>query len=402
MLLIGVATVVGALAALAFQILSARALGPSEFGLLAAFLAILNVAAIASAALQNSVAVRTAEQLAAPTVAAADKAGRRVSDATILGVGAALVVALLTPALARSLDTDSVIVLLAALAIPLSFWLAEDVGVLQGSGNAFGAVAWTTVSLIARVLLVLVSMWVGFGIGGVLGSVLVATALALVGARMTTRRMPHPRASVFNPSGLTVLALSASMAWLINADVVMVRAGAPGDVAGNFASAAILVKASFMLPSTLSLYLLPRFVRNRHNVSLVRTGEMLTIGITAASGLLLTLVFWVAGDFIANLVYGPGFEDTGTFLVPLSLVYLPWMVAQAVLIRLTADASRPAAVTVLVAIAVQAVGFTLALPDVTTLMWIQAAVGAAVLGAFLLLVRRANTTTPPLQERTLT
>lgn len=388
-LLVGLATVVGALAAFIFQVISARAIGPQDFGLLAAFLAILNVAAVASSALQNTVAVQTAEVSSYPAASTAT-ARRGPSDATMLGLGGAIVVAAFTPVLVRALDATPMVVLLAAAAIPLSFWLAEAVGVLQGAGRSVGAVWWTTISLLARVALMLVVLALGLGIGGVLAAVLLGTGAAVVGAGVPARRLRHAGRGVFARTGVTVLLLSLVFAWLANSDVIILRATAPGVAAGNFASAAVLVKAAFLLPATLSVYLLPRFVRNRRNRRLVRLGERVSVAVTAVSGVTLALVFWSLGDQIARLIYGPAFAQGGELLFPLSLAYLPWITAQSVLIRLTAHASLPAFTALVVAAVLQVTGFVIAAPDVTAVIWVQAVVGAAVLAAFLDLVRRLN------------
>ncbi len=394
-LLMGGATVLGALAAFLYQVISARALGPADFSLLAAFLAILNVAAIASSALQNTVAVRTAEVAAGvdgahPAPGHGPAARRRPSEATMLGLLGGVLVAASSPVLVRTLDTTVPVVLLAAAAVPLSFWLSEAVGLLQGAGRSIGAVWWTTVSLLARVALLLLSLALGLGIGGVLASALLATGLAVVGATLPARRVPHPGRAVLSRTGVVVLVLSLLSAWLVNADVIVLRATASGEAAGNFASAAILVKASFMLPSTLSVYLLSRFVRNRGNGALMRLGSRLTVGITAAAGVVLALVFSVAGELVGRLVYGGQFDQAGALLLPLSLAYLPWIIAQSVLIRLTASASRPAVAVLLVASLVQAVGFLLAAPDVHAVIAVQGGLGAAVLAAFLVIVGRED------------
>lgn len=389
-LLIAVATVVGAVCALIFQLVSARALGPGAFGLLAAFLAILNVAAIASSALQNSVAVATAHALTRPGWRDEPTSRWAPSDATVLGMGSAVLVGACAPLLAASLDTTVPIVLIAAASIPLSFWLSDAVGVLQGIGKSTGAVAWTTASMLARVGLVLLAIAFDLGIGGVLASVVLGTGGAALGAHLVARRVPHPRRSVFTGTGMTVLLMTMCFAWLINADVIILRSAAPADVAGHYASAAILVKAAFMLPATLSLYLLPRFVRNRDNHRLVRVGERLTIGITLLSGVALTLVFWLAGDLVVSLAYGSSFDQSGEYLVPLALVYIPWMTGQSVLIRLTADASRGAALVTGGAVCCQAVGFAVAMPDVGAVMWVQAALGLVVVAALAALAWRTR------------
>ena len=275
-LLIGLATVVGVLAALAFQVTSARAIGPQEFGLLAAFLAIINVAAFGSAALQNAVAVRTAE-ITSRSDGSSPPRRRRPSEATIVGLGGALVVAALTPVLVRALHATPAVVLLAAAVIPLAFWLSEAVGALQGVGRSDIATWWSTISLLARLALVLAALALGLGIGGVLAAILLGTGLAVVGAAVPARRARQVGLGIFSSTGLTVLLVSLVFAWLVNADVIILRAASAATVVGHFASAAVLVKAAFIIPSTLSIYLLPRFVRNRSNDQLVRVGERVTL-----------------------------------------------------------------------------------------------------------------------------
>ena len=387
---IGLAAVVAALATFAFQVTSARAIGPEDFGLLAAFLAILNVAAIASSAMQNTVAVGIAETSistnAVPT-------RRGPSEVTLLGTGFAVVVLALTPVLVHLLHTDAVVVLVAVAVIPLCFWLSEAVGVLQGLGRAAEATWWPALALVARVAIMVVALALGLGIAGVLTAVLISTGLGVVVARIPVRRVPRATRRVFTATGLTVLLLSLLLAWLLNSDVIALRVGAPGVVAGTFASAAILVKAVFMLPSTLSVYLLPRFVRNRGNEQLVRVGERVTLGVTAVSGLALAAVFWLFGDLIVRLLYGAAFAQSGGLLFKLSLAYLPWIMAWSVYIRLIARASRPAVAVLVVAAILQGIGFWLAVPDVTALMWVQAVIGVAVLISFFVLVRRLDNPT---------
>jgi O-antigen/teichoic acid export membrane protein len=385
-LFVGLATVVGAVAALAFQWISARALGVESFGLLGAFLGILNVAAVASAALQNTVAVRTAEII--PLADAVTPRRRGPSEATILGVGGALVVVAFAPLLVHTLDTTFEVVLLAAAAIPLAFWMSEAVGVIQGAGRSAEAVWWTTISLVGRVALLLVAWALGLGVGGVLAAVLVSVGVAVLGSRVSARKVHRAGQALFSRTGVTVLLLSMVSAWVVNSDVIVIRATAAGTVAGNFASAAVLVKASFLLPAALSVYLLPRFVSNRGNERLVRLGQRVTVGLTAVSGIALAVVFGLLGSLIVRLVYGPSYAATAPLLFPLALAYLPWIMAQSVLIRLTARASRPAVVVLVVAAVVQLVAFLVVAPDVTALIRVQGVVGVVVLAVLFELVRR--------------
>ncbi len=112
---VGVASIVGAVAAFVFQIVTARLVGPDDFGLLAAFFSIVNVAAIGSSALQNSVAVQTAGGSESTTV----RAKMRVPvDALIVGLAGGILVLVLSPLLADALGSSLGIVVAAAVSIP--------------------------------------------------------------------------------------------------------------------------------------------------------------------------------------------------------------------------------------------------------------------------------------------
>jgi O-antigen/teichoic acid export membrane protein len=226
-------------------------------------------------------------------------------------------------------------------------------------------------------------MAVGWGLGGVVGGVTAATAAAVVGAWLAARGIPRPPRGVFSVSGLTVVVLTVAFAWLTNADVFLLRSTASATIAGTYASAAVLVKAAFLLPSTLSLYLLPRFVRNIDQPGLTRVGVIATLGLSTAGGLAMILVFAVAGAPIMSLLYGSAYVEGATLLVPVAIAYLPWIMAQGMLIRITAIASKTAAVLLMLSVAVQWLAFTLVLPDVIAMLTAFGLLGVVVLIAFL-------------------
>lgn len=380
--LVGLASMIGALAAFAFQILTARYLGPADFGLLSAFFAIVNVAAIGSSSVQNSVTVETAAALSESIPPS--RRNRWPVEALAIGVTGSLIVAALSLVLADALDTTVPVVLAAALCVPLSFLFADSLGLIQGTGNASGAVWWSTASLVGRVLFVLAAMVAGWGLGGVVGGVTAATAAAVLGAWFTARHILRPPRGIFSVSGLTVVVLTVSFAWLTSADVFLLRSTATATVAGTYASAAVLVKAAFLLPSTLSLYLLPRFVRNIDQPGLTRAGVIATLGLSAAGGLAMIALFALAGAPIMNLLYGSAYDDGAALLVPVAIAYLPWIMAQGMLIRITAIASKSAAVLLVLSVAVQWVVFSFVLPDVIAMLTAFGVLGAAVLIAFLI------------------
>ncbi len=381
--MVGVASIVGALAAFAFQVATARLLGTEDFGLLAAFFAIVNVAAIGSSALQNSVTVQTA------TLVDAAPGGARVPlDALLLGlVGGALVAALAGP-LGAALGTSTWIVVMAATSIPMSFVFAAYLGRIQGAGRAGAAVSWSTASLLIRLAIAAPALLLGAGVGGAVGAVVVASALALVGAAITARKSPAPPSAVLTSSGVIVMVITIALAWLTSADVFYLRVYAGAENAGAYAAVAVLVKATFILPSTLSMYLLPRFARNRSNPQLTRLGVCLSVASSALAGLAILLVFWLTGSLVIDVIYGHQFASSSAYLVPVAAAYLPWIVLQGMLIQLTSSASLAAAITLAGAVGVQWVVFFVLLPDVHAALTGFGVLGVLLCAVLALYIRR--------------
>lgn len=387
-----VASAVGILASFAFQVVTARYLGAADFGLLAAFFVIVNVAAIGSSALQNSVTVHTASELAG-----AAETTRRVRrwpvDAIALGVGSALAVGALSPWLADALDTTVLVVVAAAATIPLSFVFADAMGLLQGSGQVSRAVWWSTLAQVARVVLALGAIVIAAGLAGMIGAVVAALVFAVAGAAWSTRHVTRPRTGVFSSAGITIIVLTVAFAWLTSSDVLFLRAGAPESLAGMYAAVTVLVKTGFLLPATLSFYLLPRFVRNRDNPQLSRLGVWVTLALSLATSAVMTIVFALIGPWLIVLLYGADYAAAADLLVPASLAYLPWIAAQGMLIKMTSNASRGAAALLVGVVVAQAIAFTLLVPDVSAMLLAYGILGAVVLISFLaidLIPRRRN------------
>lgn len=384
---VAAASVLGVLAAFVFQIVSARYLGTADFGLLAAFLNIISVAAVGSSSLQNIMTVQTAATLAERAVQAKGSVRRRRApwEAIVLGGTGAIALAATAPAIAVALDTTPVVVLAAAACIPLSFVFADALGLLQGSGDVARAVWWSTVSLVSRIVLLVLAIAFGYGVAGVIGAVVAATALSVIGAVFSARRITRPAQGAFTVDGLTIVLLTVAFAWLTASDVIFLRAGAAESVAGEYAAVTVLVKAGFLVPSTLSLYLLPRFVRARDNPRLARVGVLVTLGLSIATSLAMVVLFAVAGHWVVDLLYGAAYADASSLLVPVTLAYMPWMAAQGMLIKMTSTASKGGAVILIAAVLVQLVAFQFAIPDITAVLGWMAGIGVVTLGAFLFL-----------------
>jgi O-antigen/teichoic acid export membrane protein len=235
---------------------------------------------------------------------------------------------------------------------------------------------WSTGAQIAQLFLAIAVLLLGYGAVGVLVVLVVCAVGGAVGASFEARRLSIvSSAPPFTIESIVVLALTIGLAWLTNADVVLVRAHAPEEIAGAFAAAAVLVKTTLIIPATLSLYLLPRFVSRRGDASMLKFGVNVVLAITFASGLAMLALVTVAGDLIVRILFGASYASTDQYLSLFALTWIPWALAQAILIRITASASRLGVIILAIAAAAQYIGAMMVLPDVARMMIVNGSVG---------------------------
>ena len=389
---IGVASGIGIVASAGFQIAATRGLGPESFGLLAAFLALINIAAIGSSALRNSVAVAMAQSRSQSTSTSTSQfvsanAPRPLLDssmieALVLGIVFTAGLLIAAPWLASTMQSNVVALALTAATVTPYFLFARAQGLLQGVGNSRAVVWWSTGAQIAQLVLTLVALLLGYDAVGILIVFLLTVVIGTIGATFHSRNFVITAVRrPFSINSTVVLLLTITFAWITNIDVVLVRSGTSELVAGSFAAAAVLVKTTLILPATLSLYLLPRFVSNRGNHKLTKLGVNLTLAVTFGGGLVIYLVLLFAGDLIVSILFGKGYELTAGFLPALALMWLPWAMTQAVLVRVTSIASKVGLAVLLLAAFAQWFGATVLLPDVTAMIVLNGSLGVAALFA---------------------
>lgn len=381
---IAAASALGIAATAGFQVVASRGLGPREFSLLTAFLAFINIAAIGSTALRNAVAVDVAEASArAGTGAHRRRFDSSAVEALTLGTACTIALVVLAPWLAGSLQSSVSAPFIAAATVLPYFLFARALGILQGRRRARAVVWWSTLAQVVQLLLALVVLALGWGATGVLLVYLLTILAVTFGSwRMTRGIAAASGRRPFNSVTTVVLLLSIAFAWLTSVDVILVRSGATEAAAGAYAAGAVLVKTTLILPSTLSLYLLPRFVSGKGNPALSRLGVNLTVGLTFVAGVVIAGVLWFGGSPITRLLFGDAYSETAQLLPAMALSWIPWAMTQAILVRITAVASRWGLVVLVSAATVQWVGAKLALPNLDAMIVVNGVVGIT---AFVLL-----------------
>jgi len=253
--------------AYAFSLLSARRLGPDNFGAMSALLGVLIVANVGALALQATAARR----LATVTPGHRDAVSRdiiRNGWRVALGLGVALLLA--APLLSRFLHLDNLAVACspAAAMVPLTLMGAYG-GVLQGERR------WTSLAVVyatmggGRIVAGGGALLIEPSLGSaMLGITIGAVVPAVVGAgycRAMTLDQPTPadHEPVLRELWTNGHALLAFFAFT-NLDVLLARHLFDDSDAGVYAAGAILAKACLFLPTFVLVVAFPTMAAQRH------------------------------------------------------------------------------------------------------------------------------------------
>lgn len=321
----------------AVSVVAARALGPEQFGVLAALLGILLIGSVLAMGIQ-AVAARRLVHL---SPAQRDGASRDIlRDGLVGGIAVAAATIAISPLLMWLLRLDGWIpLLLAALAfVPLT-WAGAQYGVAQGR-EAY-----------SRLAAVYLAVGVGRGIGGVAGALatdsVIGTMLgltvgtaagALVGRLVVAPLSRGSRLSVDRFFGETAHATHALLALFVltNVDVLLARALLSPFEAGEYGVGAVIAKVAFWLPQFVGVVAVPRFADTRR-----ARATVISLVAIAAMGAAVVAVTALLPGLVVGFVGGSAYDD----LVPIAWMFAAigslFALAQALLLtRLAVDDRR--------------------------------------------------------------
>ena len=308
-----------------FFLLAGRWLGPDDYGVVAALLAMTLIVLVPSGALQVAFSRRVAELGPEGQGTAAALFRRTLGWTFGIGVFFAVLGYTVAELATRSIPTGPLLLTAVAIAPMGAFSLA--LGSLQGQ-HRFGAFAAGLAMLGAPRPIVFALLAIGTsGVVAAMG----ATAVAIFAAALLVVLMARPRDHrdhrltgeewrAFRRR-IAPLAIGLSgVALLLNVDVIVAKAALPDRTAGHFGAVAVLAKAITLVPQTVSWVLLPRIAKARSSAA--PTGGFLALGAiaTVVAGAAATLVAWTAGTPIVRLAFGAEYADGGRLLAPLVAV----------------------------------------------------------------------------------
>lgn len=314
----------------AFHLITARALGPSDYGEVASLIALAGLISLPLGGVQVIVARRIAAAAAADRSSEIARFARRAAMlAALSGAGFAALLMLASPMLARVLDIESTaaVMLTGALAAP-AFLTPALWGVAQGLQRFWALALSMALSPLFRIVLIASLLAAGFGVAGAMAATLVAALLGIAvpawalkswlarrSGSAEAHRRPTSNAREFAPVVLGLLAITS----LTTTDVIFAKAVLDDDVAGIYASASLVGRVILYVPAAVITVLLPKVssrVASGRDSSTILAGSIV---ITAAFCAVATLGYTLGPSLVTLIAFGSGFEDV-TGLLPLFAV----------------------------------------------------------------------------------
>jgi O-antigen/teichoic acid export membrane protein len=393
--ILAAASLLATVANYVFLLAAGRFLGSDDYGSLAALLGVLTLILLPTGALQLAISRELAVRLAGHDEDGASAFARATLRLAALATVPVVAVALaLAVPVGHLLKIDSTPALLfAAIGLAAALVLPVSVGALQGY-QRFHAVAVIYVLPFAlRLALLAVAAAAGFRLGGAvwaaiaggIGTAVVGLALLREPLRRGARSA-RPSLAPFLRYLVPVVLGLIGVALLTNLDLLVVKTRFSSDAAGTYAAASAFARVAFFLPATILTVLFPRTAARQARGE--ETADILgrALIVTTAFCALLTLAYALTGPGLVHTTFGAEFAAGGDLLWPMTVAMSLYSLTNVLVgFHLSRGESRFAWI-VGIGVAVQLALLALLPLTLRDLIWTNAAVAVALLGAHEVLV----------------
>jgi len=295
----------GQLTAYALNVIAARRLGPDNYGILAALLAVILISNTVGVGVQTASARR---------LASGDPVFRASAGRTLLTFGArsglvvAAVVLLATPILASALHIEQwwSLVLVAIAMVPMTA-VGAQLGLAQGHEDFVRVGGIYAVANSSRSLVAIVGAVAGASVTATITGLLIGAVIGWGAGYLVVAPLvgPSPRVKISGLGAETARTSHALIALFIltNLDILLARHFLPPTLAGEYAVGVVIAKIAFFLPQVVTVVVFPRLARERDPRSL-----SLAVLATLGLGVVLTLGVALFASQVVNAAGGSAYQ----------------------------------------------------------------------------------------------
>jgi len=304
-----------------FQVASGRFLGPGDFSLLSVAFVGISIAGVAAGGLQVVAAKEIAGKKTVPTsIKGLDPL---IKSTVLLFTSLAIIVATISPLLAKVFDSSTLTFVLLAILIPSSGLYAVANGRMQGKKKIVSMGLLSALLSSTKLVIGLTLFALGFGVNSILIMLIISTYSLVTVFLFQTRNFGQVNTLAWT-SRVWHASIVQTAYWLVlGLDVLMARILFTPEVAGKFVAVDVVAKTILIVPSLILIVLLPRFVELRGvGASSARTAIMAS-GITVFLMIIPSMLLAVFGDRVISFLFGSDYILASGLVGFLAIMMLP-------------------------------------------------------------------------------
>lgn len=334
-----IASMLGGALGYAYQIVIAKILSPSDFGLLSAILALWGVATVPLAAYSMLLTRNIAAFYARSNITAVTfvywKGWQHLGIASIIFCVTFVFTA---PFLQAYLKAPSLLpVIFFGLLMVVTIFTPVNASLLQGVHNfrwlALNGLIGQSGKLILGVIFIYLGWSVAGALGGMILTVLITFILNINVIRKYLTKLDSSVSITWSDSVGTILPVfiaNLTFAIMSQFDMILVKAYFTAEEAGSYAVASVFGKTVMYLPGALVLALFPMVAKNealeRSSLALLLQGLLVTVILSLIGG----AFFYLLGDELITWLYADKYTVAGTLLQFYSFAMVPMAIVMVV------------------------------------------------------------------------
>ncbi len=216
------------------------------------------------------------------------------------------------------------------LALLIAFPQAVNNAYLQGLQYFKLLSISVALSTLLKIIFSVVLVWVGFGVSGALGGVVLSSLALFLGTYLVLKpslrrenKHSYNKNHLSFKSAIPVFLANIAFVIMTQIDMVIVKYYFTEQDAGLYAAASILGKAVLYLPSGIAIALFPMVAENHAEGESSTHLFFQAVGVTAVLCTMGSLLYYYFSEHIIVLLYGPDYIEAAEILKYFGFAMLP-------------------------------------------------------------------------------
>jgi O-antigen/teichoic acid export membrane protein len=296
-----------------FQSISARMLGPSDYGILAVLMSIIYIFGVPSEAIQTIISkYATKFSINNEDYRIKNLMNRGLKKFLFLGIFCFFIFSSFSPLIGKILDINTRLILLTGATIIIVFTLPVLRGVLQGMKKF--TILGTTFLFegLAKIFFGFTLIFVGLKVYGAIGAIVISFIISFIYSFFVLKKYlkqegPEEKIEGIYSYSIPVLITLLCITLLYSSDVIIAKIFFPLEIVGQYAVISLLGKIIFFVtsPLTKSMFTLvsERHQKKTGSMDLLRKVILLVFGM----GLIALIFYYFIPEFIISIVFGTNY-----------------------------------------------------------------------------------------------